>query len=143
MASSSPSNQLFDPFRRLYVKATPEERVRQQWLIYLTESLGYPASLIAIEKSLKEISSHKKVPLRRADILCFASTGKPLLLIECKAVPLTAAMERQLRGYNYYVQAPYMALVNGNKGLFSTAGGLFQEGVKAFAALSLEGDEVC
>lgn len=127
------SNELFDPFRRKWVVASPEELVRQKCLRRLTESLGYPASLIAVEKSLKELVQGPFPPLRRADILCFTQSGSPLLLIECKAVALNEAMQRQLKGYNYYVKAPFIALVNEGVELFASFEGPFQEGIRPFA----------
>lgn len=125
--------KLFDPYRRIWVVETPEEKVRQNCLTLLTKELGYPASLIAVEKSLKELIQIARPPLRRADILCFCPSGKPLLLIECKAVNITEAMKRQLKGYNYYLQAPYVALVNKEESLFASQHGPFLPGIKPFA----------
>lgn len=129
MASSS----LYDPFRELFVKGTPEETVRQRYLDLLTNELGFPASLIAVEKSLRELVKDARPPSRRVDILCFEPSGRPLLLIECKAVPLTKAMQRQVRGYNYFVKAPFIALVNNEEALFAEAAGSFTSGIRPFA----------
>lgn len=84
----------------------PEEQVRQALLRQLNE-LGYPSSLIAVEK---EIGAG-----RRADIICYHKVEgelKPYLLIECKAVSLNQAAINQVIGYNHDVQAPYIAVAN-------------------------------
>ena len=39
---------IFCPFRRKYVAATPEENVRQTFLHALVEQFGYPQSLIGV-----------------------------------------------------------------------------------------------
>ncbi len=120
MALSSPSlaKSLYDPIRRKHLAETPEERVRQRLLRLLLEA-GYPAQLARVELSLKELPAallgSRKPPRRRADILWFAVTDsglKPLLLVECKQGPLLSAAEAQLRGYNSYVGAPFLALAN-------------------------------
>ncbi|MEI6531687.1 MAG: type I restriction enzyme HsdR N-terminal domain-containing protein [Chlamydiota bacterium] len=123
---------IFDPYRGRLVVETPEEIVRQSCLKLMVEELGYPSSLIAVEKSLKELLKTSKPPLRRADILVFSLSGEPLLLIECKAVPLTLAMQRQVRGYNYYIKAPFIALINDKEALFSTKGGAFEIGIRPY-----------
>jgi hypothetical protein len=100
---------MFDPIRRRFVAATPEEGVRQFWMEKLVAELGYPKGLISVEK---EASS---TTLRRFDLLCYvrAEAGlSPLLLIECKAGALDPKAERQVLGYNESIGAPFMALVN-------------------------------
>lgn len=100
--------------RKVWVAATPEEIVRQGWLTQL-ELQGFPRALIAVEKELSQLThlNCKKVPTRRADILCFAPvTLQPLVLIECKAVPLTQKAVTQALAYNHFVQARFVAIVN-------------------------------
>ena len=36
---------IFDPLRRKYVALTPEEEVRQGFVHYLTEGMGYPREI--------------------------------------------------------------------------------------------------
>ena len=53
------------------------------------------------------------MPSRRIDILCFEPKElTPLLLIECKSVPIRESMLPQVMGYNAFIQAPFIALVN-------------------------------
>jgi len=97
--------QIFDEIRSLWVAATPEEVARQSWLHKMTKSLRYPPGLIAIEKEISPLR-------RRVDILCYTPDAKPLLLLECKAGPLTPKAMEQVLGYNFHIQAPYVAIVN-------------------------------
>lgn len=113
---------LICPIRKVAVPTLPEERIRVQLLCDLIEKLGFPASGLAVEKELSQIphlrSMENKLPQRRADIICFAKGIHlseelyPLLVIECKAVKLTPKMVNQVIGYNHYLKARYIALVN-------------------------------
>ncbi len=71
---------IFDVFRRRWIKLTPEEWVRQNFVSYLKAEKHFPASLIAVERSLK-------INLQdfRADAVVFSTSGRPLLVVECKA----------------------------------------------------------
>lgn len=117
--SSRQSNTCFCTIRKESVKETPEERVRQETLSSLL-SLGYPASLIVVERKMSDlphISAPKaKMPNRRIDVICYqGATLCPLLLIECKANAFKDKELRQLLGYNFYIQAKYIALVSPQK----------------------------
>ena len=120
--SSRPTNDtIFCASRKEYVQHTPEESVRQGTLSSLF-SLGYPHSLIVVEKKLSELVAQKqKVPNRRVDILCYRATEgalEPLLLVECKANTFNDKELRQLLGYNFYLGAPYIALIAPSKVVF-------------------------
>lgn len=118
MGSSSLSrNLLFDPVRQIWVKATPEEIVRQRWMEHMMSSLGFPKELFVIEKNLAELPhlQGKRVSDRRIDLLVYVPLLErldPLLLIECKQGSLSSLHTEQLIGYNVHVGAPYVALVN-------------------------------
>lgn len=112
--------QLFCSIRKTWVPATPEEYVRQEILLHLVQ-LGFPSSCIAVEKELQSMphiaSNGGRLPDRRLDILCYAKREDneglhPLLLIECKAVPISAKELRQVIGYNHLLKASFIALVN-------------------------------
>lgn len=119
MKSKSP---LFCLIRQTWVTETPEEKVRQKLLAYMIQELGYPRAYLAVEKELKLmphlVHSSLEVPNRRADIICFGKNLHhqyplfPFLMIECKAVPLTAKVLQQVVGYNHCVQARYIAIAN-------------------------------
>ena len=108
---------LWDPIRRRYVTATPEEKVRQWWLRRMIDQLGYPSGLLAVEKDL--VSASLKTPTsnpnRRIDIICYTPDRKqglvPLLIVECKAHQCAA--ENQVFGYNDVIQAPFVSIFLG------------------------------
>jgi len=104
--------QIYDEVRGKWVAATPEEIVRQTWLQKMVSLLGYPKGLIAVEKQLGSLSDGSVCPDRRADIVCYRKDLRPLLLIECKAEDLTEKALDQALGYNDYVKADYVAVVN-------------------------------
>lgn len=103
---------IFDSIRRKFVRCTPEEWVRQHFLRYLVDHRGYPASLIAVEMGFRFQDM-----VRRADIVVHGRSGKPFLLIECKApdVAIRQATFDQVSGYNRVIQARYLAVTNGLK----------------------------
>jgi hypothetical protein len=100
---------IWDPIRCCHVEATPEEIVRQKWITAMIGPLGYPKGLLSVEKA----TTHK----RRTDILVL-TPGKeglmPLLLIECKAEDEGALPEKQILGYNFTIQAPFLCVIQGN-----------------------------
>jgi hypothetical protein len=124
--SLNPKSKLLCSVRGEWVEALPEERVRQGLIRLMTEQLGYPSELLMIERALHQFPhlAHEPTssfPRRRADLVCY---GKgihpdfplyPLLLIECKAVPLTSKAIQQLTGYNHYLKAPFVALCNASE----------------------------
>jgi hypothetical protein len=114
-------DSLFCPLRKVWVTALPEERVRQSLIQKMTLSLGYPLGNIALEKSLDQLPHLQAItslPKRRADLIVFAKdlhpqhSLYPLLLVECKAIPFTPKVLRQIVGYNQFVGAPFIAAVN-------------------------------
>lgn len=109
---------LWDPIRSLYVKATPEEKVRQKWISIMLGPLGYPKGLLSVEKDLASFVRDPKSldPNRRIDILCYTPYKeglRPLLLIECKAKEKFAKAEQQILGYNEVIQAPFLCVIQG------------------------------
>jgi predicted type IV restriction endonuclease len=103
-------NYIFDNIRKRYVILTPEEWVRQHLTTYLTEEKKYPASLMAVEMSLK-INKME----RRADIVLFSRLGKPYMIVECKApgVKVTQGAFDQAARYNMDMKVEYLVVSNG------------------------------
>jgi len=102
---------IYDPVRRKFVRATPEEKIRQRVIRTMIEELGYPKGLIAVEKEIASLGSSD--PSRRIDIVCYTPGEgglRPLLIIECKAEQLDIHAKRQVLGYNDAVGAPFVAL---------------------------------
>ncbi len=102
---------IFCLMRRRWVVLTPEEWVRQNFLLYLTEVLHYPASLIAVERQI-EITGMKK----RFDIVVFDTDAKPFMIVECKEmnVPLAEQVFEQAIRYNAVIGAKLLVITNGS-----------------------------
>lgn len=101
---------IFDIIRKKYVVLTPEEWVRQHFIHYLINDRGYPKSLFKVERGL----TYNKL-LKRSDIVIHDRTGKPRMLVECKApeIKLTQKAFNQVAVYNMTVGARYIAVTNG------------------------------
>ena len=113
---------LFDPVRKTNVLPLPEEIVRQKLINKMINQLGFPISLLAVEKDLCSLPhlANKEFPSqrRRADIVCFAKdinpdfSVYPLLMIECKACSLSKKTIDQVLGYNHFVKAYFVSIAN-------------------------------
>lgn len=101
---------IFDFIRKKEVVLTPEEWVRQHFLMYLVTEKKYPASLIAVEKKLT-INTLTK----RTDIVVYNTDGKPAIIVECKApnVNITQQVFDQIARYNLKLTAQYLIVTNG------------------------------
>jgi hypothetical protein len=111
---------LWDPLRSKWVAATPEEEVRQQLLAKMTQELGYPKSLISIERGIPTQPPllQETARTRRFDILAYVKREGnlvPLLLVECKAGELKDDALQQANGYNYFLTAPFICLAGKGK----------------------------
>ena len=104
---------IFCPFRRKYVAATPEEYVRQTFLHALVEQFGYPQSLIGVEVPIAVGAGVDK----RCDAVVYSRNLQPLMLIEFKApeVAITQPTLDQAAVYTTTVHAPYLILANGKQ----------------------------
>jgi len=101
---------IFDDFRKKFVVLTPEEWVRQNFLMYLITGLDFPKSLISVEAGLK---LYQRV--KRADIVVYNKQGSPVLIVECKApeIKLNEKVFDQIVRYNMALQVNYMIVTNG------------------------------
>lgn len=114
-------NKIFDPLRKKWLVATPEERIRQEWIHYMIHSLQFPLHYLAIEKSLKELvilSEQPSLPNRRFDLVCFTQNERgmhPLLLFEFKAIPLSEQALQQIISYNLFIKSQFVCLANDQK----------------------------
>lgn len=101
---------ILDPVRRRWVRLTPEEWVRQNFLQYLLQTLGYPSSLVSVEKEIVVGELRK-----RYDIVVYRD-AEPWLLVECKETSVElgpAALEQALR-YHISVPVRYIVITNGH-----------------------------
>lgn len=89
---------------------TPEEWVRQHVINYLVHELRCPPSLLGVEIPL-ELNGLSK----RADIVIYGRSGKPVGLVECKApgVAISQRTFEQAARYNSVFQVPYLMVTNG------------------------------
>ena len=101
---------ILDSIRKKYVRLTPEEWVRQNFVQYLVHEGKYPAGLIGIEVMFKLNKLRK-----RADILVHNRKGEPVMLVECKSdeVRLDDKVNDQIVEYNMNYRIPYLVITNG------------------------------
>lgn len=101
---------ILDTLRRKYVKLTPEEWVRQNFVRYLINEGKYPPGLIGIEV-LYTFNNVK----RRIDILVHDRSGNPVMIVECKApeIKLEEKVLEQIATYDFQYKLPYLVITNG------------------------------
>jgi hypothetical protein len=102
--------EIFDPIRKKYVKLTPEEWVRQNFVQYLIQHGKYPAGLIGIEVMFK-----LNTLTRRVDILVHNRSGIPVMIVECKKPEenINDEVFDQIVCYNMKFKLPYLIVTNG------------------------------
>jgi hypothetical protein len=101
---------IFDSIRKRWIQITPEEWVRQNFLQWLVQKKGIPASLIAVEKEIKVGELRK-----RCDIVIYKSSI-PWIIVECKEmeVKLDEAVIKQILNYNISLRVQYLIITNGS-----------------------------
>jgi hypothetical protein len=101
---------IFDRSRKKYIILTPEEWVRQNFLMFLIFEKQYPEALINTETSLilNKLS-------KRCDIIVFNNKGETLVVVECKApdVKITQATFEQISRYTSVLKAKALIVTNG------------------------------
>ncbi len=107
---NSGENTIWDPLRKKNVAATPEEQVRQWFIVQLRDVFGVPMHMMMSECPLRFGNK-----LYRADILVYGRNGSPLAVVECKrpSVDLTAEVIEQAMRYNAALGVSYIILTNG------------------------------
>ena len=101
---------IFDQIRRRYVALTPEEWVRQHFVHFLTDQLGYPAGLLANEVQIS-LNGKKK----RCDTVLYNRQRSPYMIIEYKR-PNTVISDKvfnQILRYNLTMHVRYLIVSNG------------------------------
>ena len=113
--NNSGKAEIFDPVRKLYVRLTSEEQVRQHLIQYLHVIKGVPFSLMGVEK---KITVNQMV--KRPDLILFRTDGTVLMIAECKAssVELTQSVLDQIIRYNITLKSDYLLLTNGLSNFF-------------------------
>ncbi len=110
MKDDGSKKSIFDVIRRKYVTLTPEEWVRQHFVHYLMEQLGYPQELLAneVEVSLNGMS-------RRCDTVLYNRDLEARMIVEYKApsIPITQNVFNQIMRYNMVLHVDYLVVSNG------------------------------
>lgn len=103
---------VFCAVRKKWLTLTPEEWVRQNFILFLTNTLQYPISLIAVEKKIKIADVEK-----RFDLLIYDKEMKPNLLVECKEMNNSITEDTISQVLNYFttIQSNYIVVTNGNQ----------------------------
>lgn len=116
---------VYDPLRRRWVALTPEEWVRQHFVAYMVESLGFSALRMANEVTLKFNGM-----TRRADTVVYDRFMHPQVVVEYKApsIPLTESVLNQAMRYNLVFRAPAVIITNGLD-VFTVEHGVLRRGL--------------
>lgn len=103
---------IFDEVRNKFLVNTPEEWVRQNTVKYFTDELGFPKSLIALEKAFQ---LHRRI--KRTDIVVHDNSGNAMILVECKrpSIKITQSTFDQAFRYNIILKVPYLVITNGEE----------------------------
>ena len=104
--------ELWCPVRRRWKKATPEEVVRQCFIIWIQETLKYPLSRLQVEHRLQRGSDADR---ERVDIVVFSddACADRFILFELKKPDFKDGLE-QLRSYLRWSGCFFGAWSNGN-----------------------------
>ena len=102
---------IFDELRKAWLKLTPEEWVRQNFVQYLLKEMQYPSSLIALERQLVlgELT-------KRFDILVYDRDYHPWMMVECKSmnIKLDSKVLDQVLRYNISIPVRFLVITNGH-----------------------------
>lgn len=102
--------KIWDILRQRFVALTPEEWVRQHFIHYLTEELGYPQTLMA-----NEVKLNVGQKTLRADSVLYSRNLTPRMIIEYKAphIKITQKVFDQITIYNMLLHVDYLIVSNG------------------------------
>lgn len=98
-------NKIFAPLIGRELICTPEEEVRQEYIVHLVNQYGY--SLDQMAQEVKVNNSKRGQGKARADIVIWKtkddrnSDNSPVIVIECKAEQIKIHEEDYYQGYNY------------------------------------------
>ncbi len=101
---------IFDAIRKKFVRLTPEEWVRQNFVQFLISVKNFSFSLIAIETSV-EINNNQQ----RADLVIYNRLGVPILIAEFKSPDVKISQQTfdQIVRYNMRLKVPFLVVSNG------------------------------
>ncbi len=110
MKKENDREMIFDELRKTWLRLTPEEWVRQNFVNYLVRTKQYPATLVALEKKIMVGEM-----VKRFDILVYSTSHEPWMMVECKStdVPLKEEVLTQVLRYNIAMPVQYLVITNG------------------------------
>ena len=119
---------VYDGLRRKWVALTPEEWVRQHFVAYMIEQLGYSPLRMANEVSLTLNDT-----ARRADTVVYDHSLRPVVVVEYKApsISLTEEVLQQALRYNLVFNATGIMITNGMDVFSVKEGQLFRGVIKS------------
>lgn len=111
-------NKIFAPLKNKELIKTPEEEIRQKYIVKLVNSYGY--SLDQMDQEVKLTSSKRGNGRASADIVVWRSKedkkkGKnPIIVVECKAEYIDIKSEDYYQGQNYarFANSPFFVTTN-------------------------------
>jgi type I restriction enzyme M protein len=111
-------NKIFAPLKGKELVLTPEEKVRQEFIVHLVNDYEY--SLEQMEQEVKVNNSKRGQGKARADIVIWASkedkskSKKPVIVVECKAEHISIREEDYYQGANYasWAKAKFFVTTN-------------------------------
>ncbi|MDG1915498.1 MAG: type I restriction enzyme HsdR N-terminal domain-containing protein [Crocinitomix sp.] len=118
--------QIWDRLRKKYLKCTPEEWVRQNFISFLIDQLNFPEGRMVSEYKVVYNNLNK-----RCDIAVFDGNSNCQVIVECKApkIKITEDTFYQIAKYANILKAKllilsnglehYCALINSDKGTIS------------------------
>jgi len=101
---------IFDPLRKKFVRLTPEEWVRQNFVKFMISEKKYVPSLIAVE-TLVKVNENPQ----RADLVIFDRSANPILIAEFKAPNIKISQQSfdQIVRYNMPLRVKFLIVSNG------------------------------
>jgi len=101
---------IFDSLRKKFVRLTPEEWVRQNFVQFLVTEKKFSSSLIAVEAGVKVNNNPQ-----RADMVVFNRLGNPALVAEFKAPEVKISQQTfdQIVRYNMQLKVKFLIVSNG------------------------------
>jgi hypothetical protein len=101
---------VFDRLRKQFVRLTPEEYVRQQFVSYLVEHKGYPPGRLANEITIALGNVRK-----RCDTVLYDNYLHPMMIIEYKSSTKVIGQKTfdQIARYNIALRVPWLIVSNG------------------------------
>lgn len=101
---------IWDPVRSKWVCLTPEEWIRQNMSLYISDTLGVSLNLMATETEICFNGLR-----RRCDAVIYTPEGQPLVVVEYKRhnVKITQKVFDQAALYCMHLKVPYLIVSNG------------------------------